>query len=165
MYGTKLFALSQQFWSLDKVMTLHPFMSGNVQMVWGFCSILNVPDLIDNRKSQTSYYAVSGDQFSVIQSKLYVRPPFVSSLIIKTPKFSQSNHYNYLELLVKSHISKVTASSFLDEHFRIFHCFYPPVRDHSGHGLICVVAVCASLLTQGLEFFAYKPLLHRLTAH
>lgn len=68
--GTKLFALSQQFWSLDKVMTLCAFMSGNVQMVSGFCSILNIPDLIDKRKSQTSYYAVSGDQFSAIQSKL-----------------------------------------------------------------------------------------------
>ena len=73
MCGTKLLALSQQFWSLDKVMTLHAFMSGNVQMVWGFCSILNIPDLIDNvRKSQTSYYAVSGDKFSAIQLKLYV---------------------------------------------------------------------------------------------
>ena len=104
-------------------MTLHAFMSGNVQMVWGFCSILNVPDLIDNRKSQTSYYAVSCDQFSVIQSKLYVWPPFVNSHIFKTPKFSQSNHYSYLELLVKSHLSKATASTFLDEHFRIFRWF------------------------------------------
>ena len=147
-------------------MTVHAFMSGNVQMVWGLCSILNIPDLIDNiRKSHTSYYAVSGDQLSAIQSKLYVRPPFVSSHVFKTPKFSQANHYNYLELLVKSHLSKATASIFLDEHFRIFHCFYPPVGDHSGHGLICVVAVCASLLRQRLEFFAYKPLLRRLTAH
>ena len=60
-------------------------MSGNAEMVWGFFSILNVPDLIDNRKSQTSYYAVSSDQFSVIQLKLYVRPPFVSSHVFKTP--------------------------------------------------------------------------------
>ena len=68
-------------------MTLPAFMSGNVQMVWGFCSILNVPDLIDNRKSQTLYFAVSGDQFLVTQSKLHVRPPFVSGHIFKTKIF------------------------------------------------------------------------------
>ena len=129
MCGTKLFALSQQFWSLDKVMTLRPFMSGNVQMVWGFCSILNVPDLIDNRKSQALYYAVSGDQFSVKQSKLYVRPPFVSSHIFKTPKFSQSNHCNYLELLVKSHLSKAITFSRGGSRGRVQGVRTPPPQD------------------------------------
>ena len=79
---------------------------------------------------------------TTITPPVHVRPPPMGNHLTKTLKSSKWNHYTWNPSKVPPVVSE-PQPLFLDDGFKIFHCIYIYVSNHSRHGLVFMFIVTA----------------------
>ena len=79
---------------------------------------------------------------TTVTPPVHVRPPPMGNHLTKTLKYSKWNHYTWNPSKVPPVVSE-PQPLFLDDGFKMFHCIYIYVSNHSRHGLVFMFIVTA----------------------